>query len=70
MAEKKEAQKFKAKELAKKLLIVKSPKGTVLRDRTYLFEAMKTKFGISDETLITEEEFKKKLAQVEKHGGE
>ncbi len=69
MAEKKEAQKFKAKELAQKLLIVKSPKGTVLRDRTYLFEAMKTKFGISDDTLMTEEEFKKKLTQVEKHGG-
>ena len=69
MAEKKEAQKFKAKELAQKLLIVKSPKGTVLRDKTYLFEAMKTKFGISDGTLMTEEEFKRKLAQVEKHGG-
>jgi len=69
MAEKKEAKGYKAKELAEKFLILRSPKGTVIRDRTYLFEAMKVKFEISDDTVMTEEEFLQKLREIENYGG-
>jgi hypothetical protein len=59
----------KAKELAEQILIKRTPKGAILRNRMYLYEAMKTKFGIEDDTEMTEEEFRQYLQEVEGHQG-
>jgi len=59
----------KAKELAEQLLIKRTPKGAIIRNRMYLYEAMKTKFGFDDETEMTEEEFRQYLQEIEGHRG-
>jgi len=69
MSDKGEKKKFKARVLAEKLLVTKTPNGTLLRDRRYLYDAMKVRFGLKDDDELTEEEFRKKLSLIEKHGG-
>jgi len=68
----KEQKLFTAKELAQKHLVKKAPNGTILKNELYLFEALKTKFGMKDQDRITEEEFLQKLREVKEHkaGGE
>jgi len=57
----------KAKELAEKFLIKRTPKGAIIRNRMYLFEAIKTHFGIDDDTELSEEEFQELLDQIKQH---